>query len=98
MRKTIKKVTTVVAVLMTNCHGSEKRKNGPGAAQRRINKNDTPKAQHVPTPSAALQERRRNHSLPPCDFFSSMHKGKMGQALSSSLRASFRESRRRDAD
>ena len=53
MRKTIRKVTMVVPVLMTSCHVSEKPKSGPVAAQTRMTPRAVAKAHEPPVQHVA---------------------------------------------
>src|SRR5881275_345856 len=63
MRKTIKKVTIVVPVLITSCQVSEKWKKGPVAIQTRITSVASAKAQELPLQAVARRENRSSHLL-----------------------------------
>src|SRR5436305_10254987 len=69
MRNTIRNVTTVVPVLMTNCHVSEKRKTGPVMHQTKITSNAMMKAVDVPVALVALYENPSRISLSAFLFF-----------------------------
>src|SRR5713226_4189385 len=58
MRKTIRKVTIVVPVLMTNCHVSEKWNSGPVIPQTIITDRARMNAIDVPVAFVALSENR----------------------------------------
>src|SRR5712692_1629185 len=60
MRNTIRKVTMVVAVLMTNCHVSLKRNMGPVATQMRMMSTAMKKAAGCPAVRAVRLARRLN--------------------------------------
>src|SRR5947209_17258191 len=61
MRKTIRKVTIVVPVLMTSCQVFEKPKSGPLPAQMRITTNASRNAQADPTIAAVCSANRRKN-------------------------------------
>jgi hypothetical protein len=63
IRKTIKNVTMVVAVLITSCQVSEKPKIGPVTAHANKTAKDSTKAQGDPTISETLWENFRNNSF-----------------------------------
>src|SRR5262247_1478457 len=63
MRKTIKNVTIVVPVLMTNCHVSLKPKTGPVPAQTTITVTATRKATGRPVARAVHLAKRVNQNL-----------------------------------
>src|SRR5215468_3535579 len=63
MRKTIKNVTIVVPVLMTNCHVSLKPKTGPVPAQTMITVTATRKATGRPVARAVHLAKRENQDL-----------------------------------
>src|SRR5262245_128871 len=61
MRKTIRKVTMVVPVLMTSCQVSLYPKNGPVTAHTKITPTATPKAAGRPVAREVVLARRVNH-------------------------------------
>src|SRR5262249_43321288 len=63
IRKTIRKVTIVVPVLITSCHVSEKPKRGPVASHSTMDPAATAKAQLDPEYFVALVERRSSALL-----------------------------------
>src|SRR5262245_11329742 len=69
MRKTIRKVTIVVPVLMTSCQVSEKPKRGPVAAQIRTMPRARKNVQAEPTTSdvTCANLRKNSFMVPLCD-------------------------------
>src|SRR5829696_2743329 len=63
MRKTIRKVTMVVPVLMTSCQVSEKPKSGPVTAQTTTTPAATAKAGGRPVARAVHLAKRVNHEV-----------------------------------
>src|SRR6478672_3066530 len=69
MRKTIKKVTIVVLVLMTNCHVSEKLNSGPVIPHARITRTASTNAHGEPVAVAAPAANRRKACFIGNDLF-----------------------------
>src|SRR5262249_41187805 len=66
IKNTIRKVTIVVPVLMTSCHVSEKRKNGPDATQTTTVNSARPKPHDEPAHVVTCSESRASHApMPP---------------------------------
>jgi hypothetical protein len=68
IRKTIRKVTIVVPVLMTSCHVSENRKRGPVTAQMTITAQAKTKADARPAAWEALFAMDANHRRGCCSL------------------------------
>src|SRR6266850_4134718 len=86
MRKTIKKVTTVVPVLTTNCHVSEKRNRGPVSNQTMMTAKAMMKAADVPVALVALIDNRSSCWLSLLVFFRTMAEpGHLPDSITSAL-------------
>src|SRR4051794_389563 len=75
MRKTIRKVTIVVPVLITNCHSSEKAKNGPETAHTSTTPKAIRKADLLPVSWVVQAAARPNRSRRTADLAPSLGPG-----------------------